>query len=134
MHPEHNFDHLTACPDCDLLLPKTEAPPRHSLLCPRCGKTLSKRNSNSIVKALALSLAGLLIYPPAMLLPLMTMKSFGFSDSANIIDSIVNFYQNGYYQPLTVVWKNLSSCSDCMSCRSLDQQSAQTEHKSCFHK
>ncbi len=98
MHPDsHTLNHLTACPDCDLLMPKTEAPPGHSVLCPRCGKTISKRNSDSIIKALALSIAGLLMYPPAMLLPLMTMESFGFSDSANIIDSIINFYQNGYY-------------------------------------
>jgi paraquat-inducible protein A len=37
------------------------------------------------------------MYLPAILLPLMTMKSFGFSDSANIIDSIINFYRNSYY-------------------------------------
>ncbi len=37
------------------------------------------------------------MYLPAILLPLMTMKSFGFSDSANIIDSIINFYRNDYY-------------------------------------
>lgn len=98
MHPDsNNLNHLTACPDCDLLMPKAVAPPGHSLLCPRCGKTINRRSRDSIVKALALSIAGLLMYPPAILLPLMTMESFGFSDSANIIDSIVNFYQNGYY-------------------------------------
>ena len=37
------------------------------------------------------------MYLPAILLPLMTMESFGFSDSANIIDSIVNFYKSGYF-------------------------------------
>lgn len=37
------------------------------------------------------------MYLPAILLPLMTMKSFGFSDSANIVDSIINFYRSGYY-------------------------------------
>ena len=30
-------------------------------------------------------------------MPLMTMKSLGFGDAANIIDSIINFYQTGYY-------------------------------------
>ncbi len=37
------------------------------------------------------------MYLPAILLPLMTMESFGFSDSANIIDSIVNFYKSDYF-------------------------------------
>jgi paraquat-inducible protein A len=91
------FDNLTACPDCDLLLPRTEAPVGHSIVCPRCGKTISRRRTRSITKALALSIAGLLMYLPAILLPLITMKSFGFSDSANIIDSIINFYRSGYY-------------------------------------
>jgi len=98
LHPHtHIFDHLTACPDCDLLLPTKDAPGGHSIICPRCGKTISRRTTDSILKALALSIAGLLMYLPAILLPLMTMKSFGFSDSANILDSIVNFYRNEYY-------------------------------------
>ncbi len=92
-----NFNHLAACPDCDMLLPRREAPGGHSLICPRCGKTISRRTADSIIKALALSITGLLMYLPAILLPLMTMKSFGFSDSANIIDTIANFYRNDYY-------------------------------------
>lgn len=91
------FANLIACPDCDLLLSKKEAPAGHSIICPRCGKIISRRTNDSIIKALALSIAGLLLYLPAILLPLMTMKSFGFSDSAGILDSIINFYSNGYY-------------------------------------
>jgi len=42
-------------------------------------------------------MTGLLLFLPAVLLPLMTFKSLGFSDSANVIESIVNFYTNDYY-------------------------------------
>jgi paraquat-inducible protein A len=98
LHPDNNtFEYFTACPDCDLLFPRKEAPEGHSIVCPRCGKTISKRFSDSIAKTLALSLAGRLMYLPAVLLPLMTFKSFGFSDSANILESIINFYLNDYY-------------------------------------
>lgn len=58
---------------------------------------ISRGTSASISKALALSITGLLLYFPAMLLPLMTFKSFGFSGSANILESILNFYRNDYY-------------------------------------
>ncbi len=92
-----NFDHLIACPDCDMLLSRTEAPAGHSLVCPRCARKINRTTIDSVAKTLALSIAGLLMYLPAILLPLMTMKSYGFSDSANILDSIVNFYRNGYY-------------------------------------
>ncbi|GAB6193676.1 paraquat-inducible protein A [Desulfocastanea catecholica] len=93
----NSIDHLIACSDCDTLLNRAEVPAGHSLICPRCGKTISRRNRDSILKTLALSIAGLLLYLPAILLPLMTMKSFGFSDSANILESVVNFYCNDYY-------------------------------------
>ena len=92
-----SFAHFTACPDCDLLLQKAAAPTGYSVVCPRCGKTLSRSSAASISKVLALSIAGLLLYLPAMLLPLMTFKSFGFSGSANILESILNFYRNDYY-------------------------------------
>ena len=63
----------------------------------RCGKTISRRKSRSITKARSLSIAGLVIYLPAIFLPLIALKSFVFSDSASIIDLIINFYQNVYY-------------------------------------
>lgn len=66
-------------------------------ICPRCKGTLYKKTANSIDKTLALSIAGLLLYLPSILLPLMTFESFGISDSANILESIINFYQNRYY-------------------------------------
>jgi len=88
---------LTACEGCDLLLPSSDPPPGHSSLCPRCGTTISRRSTHSITKALALSITGLLLYFPALLLPLMTFESFGFSDSANIIESILIFFHSGYY-------------------------------------
>jgi len=91
------FTHYTACPDCDLLLHKVHAQPGYSLLCPRCRRVLLRSTSASLSKVLALSIAGLLLYLPAMFLPLMTFSSFGFSGSANILESILNFYRNDYY-------------------------------------
>lgn len=92
-----SFANYTACPDCDLLLHKAAAPVGYSVVCPRCGKTLSRSTAASIDKVLALSIAGLFLYLPAMLLPLMTFNSFGFSGSANILESTLNFYRNDYY-------------------------------------
>lgn len=98
MHPSPDYSiHFTACPDCDLLLHRREPPPGYSLVCPRCGRKIGRNAAASIAKVLALSITGLLLYLPAMLLPLMTFKSFGFSGSANILESILNFYRNDYY-------------------------------------
>ena len=94
---KNSLDNFTACEGCDLLLPAVEAPPSHSTVCPRCGTTISRRSTHSIAKTLALSITGLFLYFPAVLLPLMTLESFGFKESANIIESVVIFYTNDYY-------------------------------------
>lgn len=91
---EHSY---TACADCDLLVAVTEAPAGYAVVCPRCGNTLHKKTEDSIVKTLVLSGTGLILYLPAITMPLMTFRSFGFSDRANILESILNFYRNDYY-------------------------------------
>jgi len=80
-----------------MLLPCAIVPGGYSGICPRCGKTLCKKTPDSITKTLALALTGLFIYIPAITLPLLTLQSFGFSGSANILESVLNFYQNNYY-------------------------------------
>lgn len=92
-----NSPNIILCPDCDLLLPQIKSPIGYSISCPRCGKRLSKQKNDSVLRTFVLAMTGLLMYLPAVLLPLMTFKSLGFSDSANVIESIINFYQNKYY-------------------------------------
>lgn len=87
----------TACPDCDLLLSFSMILARHSLRCPRCGCPVHKGSTDSINTTLALSATGLLLYFPAILLPLMTFETLGMSDSGNVLDTLISFYENGYY-------------------------------------
>lgn len=89
--------HTTACPDCDLLLAFSRKQARHMLRCPRCASTVHKGAGDSIGPALALSTTGLLLYLPAILLPLMTLETLGMSDSGNVLDTLLSFYENGYY-------------------------------------
>ncbi len=72
-------------------------PDGHYLACGRCGKVLSKSYDNSVNKVLALSFSGLLLYFPAMLLPLMTLSSLGIKEKGNVVETCINFYANGYY-------------------------------------
>ena len=94
---EQNHKDNTACPDCDLLLATTSLRAGQKAVCPRCGKNLQKRIASSAEKTLALSLSGLIIFLPAILLPLISFESFGFSDSANVLESIAYFFTNRYY-------------------------------------
>ena len=87
---------LTACPGCDLLIPVPEVPDGHYIACGRCGTTLSKSYVNSIDRVIALSFAGLLLYLPAMFLPLMTLSSLGLREKGSVVDTCIGFYKNGY--------------------------------------
>jgi paraquat-inducible protein A len=56
-----------------------------------------KGAGDSIGPALALSATGLLLYLPAILLPLMTLETLGMSESGNVLDTLLSFFENGYY-------------------------------------
>ena len=88
---------LTSCPHCDLLLRRGWTPANHTTSCPRCGYVLGRNHSGSLNKSFALSITGLLLYFPSILLPLITLEKLGMKEQANVIDTIIRFYSNGYY-------------------------------------
>ena len=57
---------------------------------------MSKSYINSIDRVFALSFAGLLLYLPAMFMPLMTLSSLGLKERGSVVDTCIGFYQNGY--------------------------------------
>ncbi len=67
------------------------------LTCPRCGIELHRHNKDSINRTAAHCLAGLFLYVPAMLLPLMTFQTLGISETANIIQSVVSYYRQEFF-------------------------------------
>ncbi len=56
-----------------------------------------KAGNNSVDRVLAFSAAGLFLYFPAMLLPLMTLTSIGMSVSGNVLQTALGFFQGGYH-------------------------------------
>jgi len=95
VHVDHKTS-ITACPGCDLLIPAPAVPDDHYLACRRCGTVLSKSYRDSLDRVIALSSAGLLLYLPAMFLPLMTLSSLGIEEKASVVDSCIGFYTSGY--------------------------------------
>ncbi|MDR3630294.1 MAG: PqiA/YebS family transporter subunit [Desulfocapsaceae bacterium] len=91
-----DLDHLIACPGCDLLLPDITAGEGEVISCRRCRTELHRHRKDSIDRTVALCLAGLLLYFPAMLLPLMTVETLGISETANIIQSAAGYYRQGF--------------------------------------
>jgi paraquat-inducible protein A len=78
-------------------MPNMTAGEGDTLACPRCGKELHRYIKNSTDRTAAQCLAGLFLYFPAMLLPLMTFQTMGLSETSNIIQSIITYYRQEYF-------------------------------------
>ena len=87
---------LIACPHCDLLLQQIAIPAQYAIVCPRCGYTLGKHHAGSLDKTLALTITGLFLYLPAILLPLLTLEKLGMSEAGNVLETILGLYHNDY--------------------------------------
>ena len=87
---------LKACAGCDLLLDIPAIPDGHHVTCSRCGTTVKKTSRNSVERVLALSIAGLTLYIPAVFMPLMTLSTIGISVSGNVLETAMSFIDSGY--------------------------------------
>ncbi|NOQ45159.1 MAG: hypothetical protein GQ559_00540, partial [Desulfobulbaceae bacterium] len=88
---------LAACPGCDLLYHKVSVPQGKKVRCPRCGTTLHVFIKDSLNKTLAMSLTGLLLFIPAMTMPIMTFTVMGLKGSGNVIDAMFSMFHRGYW-------------------------------------
>ncbi len=86
-----------ACPGCDLLLKNIVPQKGQKISCPRCNTLLYKDKNNSVTKVLAISSSGLMVFIPAIFLPLMTLSSFGLHQKGSIYDTFVTFYKQGFF-------------------------------------
>jgi len=94
---------MMACPDCDLLLEPVPVQDNQSGFCPRCGGRLFRIRRHAVQKTMALSLAGLLLYLPANLQPLMTFEILGTTSGASVFTSTLAMFAQHQYLVGTVV-------------------------------
>ena len=99
-----DLDHLAACPGCDLLLPDVTPGEGEVAICPRCCTELHRHKRNSVDRTVAACLTGLILYFPAMFLPLMTVETLGISETADILQSITGYYRQGFYLVAAMVF------------------------------
>lgn len=81
-------DDLIACRNCDLLHRKVALGDREKAWCSRCGSLLYRSNDNSIEVALALTIASLLLFLFAHLLPFLSIDADGNKSTIYLISTI----------------------------------------------
>jgi len=88
---------LTACPNCDLLLREKLIYKGKKLTCPRCGSELWGSQVGNLNTCLMYALSGLILFFPAISLPIMTFEFAGQADSNTMIQGVMALYDQNYY-------------------------------------
>jgi paraquat-inducible protein A len=82
-----------SCTTCDMVAPAEDEGRR----CPRCGLTLHARKPDAVIRALALAIAGFVLYFPANVYPMSVVLQLGREVPHRIIDGITELAQAGLW-------------------------------------
>ncbi len=88
-----------ACPCCGLVQHVPPIPQGQRATCPRCEVVIARAGARQRNNRLAFSaaLAGLLLFPVAVTLPIMTVERFGHVHAASIVAGGVDLFQSGEF-------------------------------------
>lgn len=95
--------HVLACHACGMVLEDALDSIGRGR-CPRCAAVLHRRRPNSISRAWALLIAGLLFYIPANVLPVMYTNMLGSGSDNTILQGVVEFWRSGSYGIALVIF------------------------------
>ncbi len=87
---------LTSCHDCAKLQPLTNE------YCTDCGSDIHARKEKSVEKTLAYTIASVVLYIPANILPIMTVTGIGGAEQNTIIGGVITFWKMQAY-PVAIV-------------------------------
>jgi len=75
-----------------------------SRICPRCGVKIHFRKPDSIQRTLAFLITAMILYIPAMILPVMTTFQFGEPNPSTIIGGVAIFLHHGDYLVASIIF------------------------------
>jgi paraquat-inducible protein A len=96
-------ERATACPECDLLLQDIAVPPGSESVCPRCGHVLREGRPDSVLHALVLSTLGLMLFGPAIGMPLLSLSVTGLRQEASLAQAVLALADNGFWEVALMV-------------------------------
>jgi len=92
---------LLACPSCDLVQRLPDVGPGESVRCPRCNMTLWRPRKDSVSRTLALTVAAVVLYLLANLVPMLGLTTLGHESFTTITGGAQRLWTNG--QPIVAV-------------------------------
>ena len=103
MQSKSDTDKLLACAECDLLIEQISIDKGYRAECPRCGHLLYRPVAGCLDKLLTLAISCLLLFLPAVLMPIFHLNLLGDSRTVSVISGVFMFYQSGYWVVALVV-------------------------------
>lgn len=91
------------CHVCHLLVRRPELP-SHGLACPRCGAALHQRKPDSIARTWALLLTAIVLYVPAMALPIMETTTLTGTRADTVLSGIIYLITSGMWPLAAIVF------------------------------
>jgi paraquat-inducible protein A len=87
--------HLMACHECDRLHRIAAVPPGATARCRRCGAVLLRSRLNGVERALALAVAGVILFVLSNLFPFLSFKLQGIVQETLLLSGIRQLYDQG---------------------------------------
>lgn len=88
---------LSACGECDLLIRPAQPELGEKSTCPRCGSVLQSPRQDSVERTFALSMAGMVLFFPAIFLPMMGIRLLGDYVEVPLWRSVSALYEKGMW-------------------------------------
>lgn len=92
-----DLDDLVGCPLCDALNKKPSLDANQQAHCWRCGEKLYSKKADAIDRSIALALTCLILFLPAINLPIMGVYAVGIYHEASVIECIELVLKTEYY-------------------------------------
>ena len=96
-------DAVTQCPECGLLQRIPALPVGGVARCPRCGCRLHSQRPDSLEPALALTLAGILLFAVANSFPFLSFQMQGLTTETTLATGVLDLYAAGRWELAAVV-------------------------------
>jgi paraquat-inducible protein A len=86
---------MTACLECDLLLPLPSVGEGERAACPRCNHLLISHPKDGFGRIQAFSISALVFLVFSFMFPFLTMKASGLENAMTLGQAVIELYENG---------------------------------------
>ena len=95
---------IIVCPTCGLAQQLEPLPPGSVAKCFQCDSRIARANHNALTRTAAFSVAGLLLYVPANIYPILRMDYYGTYRENTVWSGCVQLFQDGQWPVAIIVF------------------------------